>query len=75
MTSKLIVLPSASTISATSGVTLPASFLTGMTTDTAGGVSLRVSFMIIRCVLPPTGGCGCFLWGQKLPGNPFDAPQ
>src|SRR5262249_37014577 len=77
MSSKLKPLPSAAAISSTNGATLPASFRTGTTMETAGGTPLAgVSLMI--CLTWPRHGrlASCnsasFLWGDKLPGNPLD---
>src|SRR6266516_6613074 len=78
MISKLGPLPSAATISSTSGAMLPASLRTGTTIETAGGAALAsVSLMI--CPTWPRHGrlaswlSASFLWGDKLPGNRFDA--
>src|SRR5215510_14878601 len=78
LTSKLGPLPSAAAISSTSGAMLPASLRTGATIETAGGAALAsVSLMI--CATWPRHGrlaswlSASFLWGDKLPGNPFDA--
>jgi len=57
---------SAATISAISGVMLPASFRTGTTTETAGGAALAdVSLML----------CPGFVRGDELAGHPLDAPE
>src|SRR5215471_11319669 len=78
MSSKLGPLPSAAAISSTSGAMFPASFRTGTTMETAGGAPLAsVSLMI--CPTWPRHGrlasrnSASFLWGDKLPSNPFDA--
>src|SRR5215813_6945921 len=78
MISKLGPLPSADAISSTNGAMLPASLRTGTTIETAGGAALAsVSLMI--CLTWPRHGrlASCnsasFLWGDKRPGNPFDA--
>src|SRR5262245_27157145 len=78
MISKLRSLPSAAAISSTSGAMFPASFRTGTTMETAGGAPLAsVSLMV--CPTWPRHGrlaswnSASFLWGDKLPGNPFDA--
>src|SRR4051795_9316976 len=77
MTSKLRWSPSALAISVISGDRLPASFRTGTMMETAGGAALAsVSFMICpiwprRSRSPPSDGAS-FLWGHKLPGNPFN---
>src|SRR5207302_1799342 len=68
------LLPSASAISAISGVMLPPSLRTGTTTETAGRASLS------RCSLMTLGhgrwaDGASFLWGDKLSGNPFDAGE
>src|SRR5262244_4119476 len=78
MISKLGPLASAAAISSTSGAMFPASFRTGTTMETAGGAPLAsVSLMV--CPTWPRHGrlaswnSASFLWGDKLPGNPFDA--
>src|SRR5262249_41590489 len=78
MISKLGPLASAAAISSTSGAMLPASFRTGTTMETAGEAPLAsVSLMI--CPTWPRHGrlasrnSASFLWGDKLPSNPFDA--
>src|SRR5260370_31979134 len=80
MISKLGSLPSAVAISSTSGAMLPASLRTGTTMETAGGAPLAgVSLMV--CPTWPRHGrlaswnSASFLWGDKRPGNPFDARE
>src|SRR5262252_9783078 len=80
MISKLRSLPSTVAISSTSGAMLPASLRTGTTMETAGGAPLAsVSLMV--CPTWPRHGrlASCnsasFLWGDKRPGNPFDARE
>src|SRR5258707_8340763 len=66
MISKVWPLPSAAAISSIRGAMLPASFRTGMTTETAGGAAVvGVSLML----------CPRFWCGDKLAGSPSDAPQ
>src|SRR5262249_27324027 len=78
MISKLGPLASAAAISSTSGAMLPASFRTGTPMEPAGEAPLAsVSLMV--CPTWPRHGrlASCnsasFLWGDKRPGNPFDA--
>src|ERR1044072_437309 len=79
MSSKSTSFPSAAAISSTSAVMLPASLRTGTTTETAGAAALaNVSLMI--CPARRRGGGVAsgrerFLWGDKLPGNPFDTRE
>src|SRR5215831_13895846 len=80
MISKLRSLPSAVAISSTSGAMLPASLRTGTTMETAGGAPLAgVSFMVCptwpRHGRPASWNSASFLWGDKRPGNPFDARE
>src|SRR4029450_3139825 len=78
MISKLGPLASAAAISSTSGAMLPASFRTGTTMETAGGTPLASVPLMISPTWPRHGrlasrNSASFLWGDKLPGNPFDA--
>src|SRR2546427_1414114 len=80
MISKLRSLPSAVAISSTSGAMLPASLRTGTTMETAGvaplaGVSLMVCPTWPRHGRLASWNSASFLWGDKRPGNPFDARE
>jgi hypothetical protein len=79
MSSKSTSLSSAAAISSTSGAMLSASLRTGTTMETAGAAALaNVSLMICPARRRGGGLASCrarFLWGDKLPGNPFDARE
>src|SRR5215469_7720532 len=78
MSSKSTSLARAAAISSTSGAMLSASLRTGTTTETAGAALANVSLMICPARLRGGGLASCrerFLWGDKLPGNPFDARE
>src|SRR5437588_464423 len=79
MSSKSTSLARAAAISSTSGAMLSASLRTGTITETAGAAALtNVSPMICPARRRGGGLASCrerFLWGDKLPGNPFDARE
>src|SRR5713226_7837597 len=74
MISKLAPLSRRAAISVISGAMFPASFRTGTTMETAGGAPLAdVSLILVP--FRSAGSKGRALWGDELPGNPFDAGQ
>src|SRR6516162_5041658 len=80
MISKLRSLTSAVAISSTSGAMLPASFRTGTTMETACASPLASVSLIVCATWPrhrrlASWNSASFLWGDKRPGNPFDARE
>src|SRR4029453_13264901 len=77
MSSKARFFSSVAAISSTNGAMLSASLRTGTTMETAGAVALAKTSLMI-CPTWRCGGRGAscqgeLLWGDQLPGNPFEA--